>query len=251
MHRLAAAVLALFLLSMAAVPMAQGGTVRLATLDWPPYIAPDLPQQGYVAEVAREAFAHVGMEVELEFLPWKRTLEETRTGTFHAYLPEYFDYRRMRDFVFSAPFPGGPLALMVRADSRLEYKTLHDLAGVRIGVVRGYVNTKAFDAADFLTKEEFVDDETCLRMLLSGRVDAVVADVNVANYIVPQRLGRVGAVRALSPALGDRLLYVCFPKSRPDHMELLTQFNTGLSAMRCDGSLARLAAHYGLSSAPQ
>ena len=249
MQRLAAIALALVLLALASASVAQDGPVRLATLDWPPYIATDLPRQGYVAEVAREAFARAGVEVELNFLPWKRTLEETRSGKFHAYLPEYFDYRRMRDFVFSTPFPGGPLALMVRADSRLEYKTLHDLEGVRIGVVRGYVNTRAFDSADFLTKEEFVDDETCLRMLLSGRVDAVVADVNVANYIVGQRLGRVGVVRPLAPALGDRLLYVCFPKSRPDHMERLTQFNTGLSAMRCDGSLARLAAHYGLAPA--
>ena len=245
MQRLALAALVVLLLTQACAAMAQSGPVRLATTDWPPYIARDLPQQGYAAEVARQAFARVGIEAEVVFLPWKRTMEDTRTGRFHAFLPAYFSSQRMRDFVFSAPFAGGELAFMVRKNSTLAYKTLRDLEGRLIGVVRGYDNTPAVDSADFLTKEEAVDDEMNLRMLLSGRLDMAVADVNVANYIVSRRLGRPGAIRPLTPTLGERLLYLCFPKSRPDHLELVALFDEGLAAMHADGSLRRLAVRFG------
>ena len=247
MQRLALAALAILFLSMACAAQAQTGPIRLATTDWPPYIGDDLPQQGYAAEVARQAFARVGVEAQVVFLPWKRAMEETRAGKFHAFLPAYFSAQRTRDFVFSAPFTGGELAFMVRRDSTLAYKTLRDLRGKRIGVVRGYANTPAIDSADFLTKEESVDDEMNLRMLLNGRLDMAVADVNVANYIATERLGRPGAIRPLKPTLGERLLYLCFPKSRPDHLELVALFDKGLAAMRADGSLRRLALRFGFT----
>lgn len=248
MHRILA-ICALVLLFMAQAPLAESqDVVRLATLDWPPYIGKTLPDQGYAAAVAREAFKRSGHDVEFVFMPWKRTVEETREGIHHGLLPEYFAPKRMEDFVFSSPFPGGTLHFFVRSDSTIAYSSLRDLAGFTIGVVRGYVNTRTFDSADFLTKQEFVDDETVIRMLLSGRIDIAVADEFTAKHIAVNLLDAPGKIKALHPALGDRLLYVCFPKARDDHMEMLTAFNAGLSSMTKDGTLKAIMARHGFGS---
>lgn len=225
---------------------AAGGEVLLATLEWPPYIGQDLPGQGYVAEVAREAFARSGHEARFRFLPWKRTVEETRAGRFHAYLPEYFAYGLLDDFVLSTPFPGGPLALLTTEDRDIDASILERLSPYRIGVVRGYVNTREFDEADFLNKQAFADDLTSLKMLLRGRVDLAVMDLNVARHLAAGLPGAGERIKALSPFLGVRNLYLCFPKSRPDHLELLADFDAGLASMIADGSLESIARRHGL-----
>ncbi|BBD08389.1 substrate-binding periplasmic protein [Desulfovibrio ferrophilus] len=224
---------------------AQAETIRLATLEWPPYIGQELEQQGYVAEIIRTAFARSDIEVDLTFMPWKRTVEETRVGRFQGYVPEYFSQELRKDFVFSIPVPGGPLVLLARRGSGISYSTLKDLTPYRIGIVKGYVNTREFDAASYLNKQPFVDDLTNLRMLLRKRVDLVTMDLLVGLYLARKHLGGTRDIEALQPALEHKLLYLCFPKSRDDHLRLLVAFNSGITAMMADGTLAVIQDRHG------
>ncbi|MBU1001258.1 MAG: transporter substrate-binding domain-containing protein [Proteobacteria bacterium] len=240
---LAATVLLLFTLA----PSAQAETIRLATLEWPPYISQRMQGQGYVAEVVRTAFARAGIDVELTFMPWKRTLEETRSGHFQAYVPEYFSQDLRKDFVFSAPFPGGPLVLLARRGSGIRYSTVRDLAPYRIGVVRGYVNTPEIDNATFMNKYAVMDDLTSLRMLVRERLDLSIMDLNVALYLARTHLGGTRDIEVLQPPLDNKLLYICFPLVRDDHLRLLTAFNAGLMDIEGDGTLEAIRNRHGFT----
>src|SRR5688500_15785549 len=79
-------------LPVAAAPAAAAEpVVRLASLEWEPYIGPRLPDQGYAAALVRAAFADQGMKVEISFYPWARALHLARTGAVDGLMPEYFN----------------------------------------------------------------------------------------------------------------------------------------------------------------
>lgn len=226
--------------------------VVLATTPWEPYIGPDLPRQGYVAEVAREALALAGHTLRLEFMPWGRVLYKAEHGEVDGYLPEYTSEELTQAFLFSAPFPGGPLGFFkLRANKDISWCGLDSLRPYRIGVVRGYVNEPAFDARTDLKREYAKDDEANLRMLLAGRVDLAVADLHVGRHYA-RRISRQGQehIEFLLPPLDRKSLHVCFPANRPGSARLVREFNHGLEQLRRSGTLERLRARHNLRDAP-
>ena len=126
---------------------------------------------------------------------------------------------------------------------------LQALKAWRFGVVRGYLNTPVFDAADYLIKEETSDDATNLRKLVFGRIDLAVIDRHVAEHLIRTRYQNYAQkVECMTPPLADMPLYIALSRKSPRMPEALTAFNLGLKALEADGRLAALRARYVLSS---
>jgi polar amino acid transport system substrate-binding protein len=228
--------------------------VRLASLEWEPYIGSKLPDQGYVAALIRAAFADQGIKVEIEIYPWARALHLARTGAVDGLTPEYFNTSRESEFKFSAPFPGGPLVLYKRRGDAISFSVdpvrnqdaaLQALKKKRFGVVRGYLNTPVFDAAKYLIKEEASDDATNLRKLVYGRIDLAVIDRRVAEHLIRTSYPDYSRkIEPMAPPLADIPLYIAFSRKSPHMGETLAAFNRGLAAMRADGRLEALYQRY-------
>lgn len=215
--------------------------IALATLEWPPYIGSSLPQQGYVANLARQAFGRSEIAVDLHFMPWARVVAMTKAGKFNGYLPEYFDPSLHRDFLLSQPFPGGPLGFFKRKADPITWKSLDDLLPYRIGVVRGYLNSEEFDRRTALHKEAAADDLTNLRKLAAGRLDLVVMDKYVGFYLLRSELAdHLAEIEFMHPVLEEKNLYLCIARNSANGQAQLEAFNRGLAAMRDDGTLAQL-----------
>ncbi|MCB1560279.1 MAG: transporter substrate-binding domain-containing protein [Xanthomonadales bacterium] len=228
--------------------------IRLATLEWRPYVGSDLPEQGYVAALARAVFAEQGIPLQIDFHPWERGLYLARAGEVDGLMPEYFDASRLADFTFSDPFPGGPLVLFKRREDAIAFSVdpsvdqdaaLRSLLDKRFGVVRAYVNTPALDAADYLLKEEFSDDAANLRALVRGDIDLAVIDRRVADYLIRNHYPDYAErIEAMTPAIGELPLYIGFSRKSRRLDEALTAFNRGLEALRADGRLEALHRRY-------
>lgn len=251
----------LLLIACCATTLAQTPTVaalapvRLASLEWAPYIGPHLPGQGYAAALVKAALATQGLGVEIEYLPWARALHDARRGAYDGIFPEYFDPAREADFVFSDAFPGGPVGLYKRRADRIAFAVdpgadmeaaLRSIARWRIGVVRDYINTPAFDAAVYLRRQAAVDDAANLRKLLYGRVDLIFIDFNVARHLLgKQMVTRAAQLEPLLPALEEKSLYIAFARNAPRHEALRTAFNAGLAALRRSGELKKIRVEHG------
>ena len=236
------------------MPASAPKVVRLATLDWEPYIGQKLPDQGYTAALIREAFKDQGWTVKIEFYPWARALHLARTGEVDGLMPEYFNSSRKNEFMYSFPFRGGPLVLYQRKADAVAFSTdpvkdqdraLRALKGKRFGVVRGYLNTPVFDAAFYLHKEEANDDATNLRKLVYGRIDFAVIDQRVAEYLIrTQYPDYAGKLEPMQPPLAENPLYIAFSLKSPQHMAARAAFDRGLAHMQKDGRLDALYQHY-------
>lgn len=223
-------------------PMAQArDRVVLATLDWEPYIGRNLKQQGYVAMIVTQAFKRSGMDVEIQFHQWSRVIGLAKQGKVDGYFPEYYSDAITDYASFSDPIPGGPLGFFKRTSSKISFTNIEKLKGYRIGVVKGYTNTKAFDMANFLIKHPVKDDLSNLRLLLAGRVDLVVADKYVGEHLVRIHLpSQASAIEFLPRILEEKALYVCLSKKSSRPHVYLNAFNNGLRQMKADRTLEKL-----------
>ncbi len=206
------------LLILLVASSAFGETIRLSTLEWPPFVGLELSEQGVVSERVRKICAVAGMRLELSFTPWKRALLEASTGVSHGFFPEYRSANREKDFYFSEPVGCSVVGLVRRSDVKLDWTRLEDLAAYRIGVVDGYVNTEEFDrlvANGVLLTVKSNSDVLSLRMLEAGRIDAVVMDRAVFKQLSAK--GDVsGATSRLvfdEKILAVHSLHVCFPRT--------------------------------------
>lgn len=251
------AVLAFLLILMAVTAAgAAEKTVKLATLVWEPYVGPSLKNNGYVSEIVVEAFKRSGYATEIEFYPWARALKTAEYGEVDGVVPEYFDESRKAKFVFSDPFPGGPVGLYKRKDTIAAYpvdprisqtEALRGLRDFRFGVVRGYINTAEFDAADFLRKEEVFSDELNLKKLYNKRIQFMFIDKLVAEHLVKNKFPQYEAeLEFMEPPLENKLLYIAFSKQVPDYQAKLAAFNAGLQQIIADGTLAKIIERHGL-----
>jgi len=253
-----AAFLLLVSLTLATTAQAAGKSVRLATLAWEPYVGPSLDRNGYVAEIVVEAFQRSGYTTEIVFYPWARAVKTAENGEIDGVFPEYFDESRRENFAFSAPFPGGPVGLYKRKDTDVRYpvdpqlnqtEALRGLAGYRIGVVRGYINTQEFDAADFLKKDEVFSDELNIKKLYNRRIDFMFIDKLVAEYLLHNKFPQYEEeLEFMEPPLENKLLYIAFSRQTVDYREKLNAFNAGLRQITADGTLARIMERHGFQN---
>jgi polar amino acid transport system substrate-binding protein len=223
-------------------------TIRLATLNWAPYIGGNLPSEGYAAELIRTAFERRGYQVQFFYMPWTRAVKTVLEGSYDGLCPVYYTEQREQDFSLSIKFPAGPLVFFKRVGNEIKYNRLEDLQPYKIAVVRGYANTKEFDEADYLQKSFTNNDQTGYRRVLFGTVDLWLVDKFVAQYTMTNHLpDRAKELDFIDKPLGVNDLYVAFSKKKPEHKRLTKAFNEGLAEVLNDGTLKQVLEHHGLS----
>ncbi len=248
-------VLSTLLVLSAQVLSAQTKKVSLTTLDWEPYIGDKLPGKGYVYELVVEAFKSEGYQVEINFYPWARAVDEAESGKADGLFPEYYDESRMAKFIFSKPFPGGPVGFMARKESKITFpvdpqkeqaKALQGMKQYSFGVVRGYVNTKEFDAATFLKKDESASDEQNIQKLQMKRTDLIFIDKFVAQYLIKTKFAKfANELEFLNPPLEVKPLHIVFSKNAPNYQEKTRAFNDGLAKLQKAGTIRTIMKKYG------
>lgn len=235
--------LAAALLGGTVIAQGEAHSVRLASAAWPPYIDAELPGLGASAVAVRTVLASQGLELQVHLLPWSRAV---RTGLqqpgFAGYFPEYDTPETRRRCHLSPAVGSGPLGFAYRRSSGFSWQQLSDLAGLRIGIVGGYVSTAAFDRAvarGELQVDTALDDAQNLLKLANQRVDIAMVDKHVYDYLLRRdaRLGSHAAQLQFHPQLlQSPSLHVCFKRNR-DGAALRKRFAQGLTEVDVDALL--------------
>ncbi|HLA35793.1 MAG TPA: transporter substrate-binding domain-containing protein [Rhodocyclaceae bacterium] len=234
----------LFSLTMSAAHAADDKTLRLTSLDWPPYTGESLKDKGASAAVVKEAFKAVGYTVIIEFYPWSRAVRMVKDDPgYQGYFPEYYSDDTAKEFTYSAPMGSGPLGFAENVDNPIVWNTLDDLSKYRIGVVQDYVNTAEFDkrvAQKKLKVDTTVDDTKNLLKVNGKRIDLAVVDKNVFNYLLKTsgKLSEAKHKLRFNPKiLEDKTLYICFKKGAAGE-RYAQLFAEGLKKINIDAIMA-------------
>ncbi|MFV3128293.1 substrate-binding periplasmic protein [Niveispirillum sp. KHB5.9] len=219
-------------------------SIRLTSLEWPPFSGAALTNQGLSTAIIARTLATAGMALDVDFLPWQRAVHTgLRDAAYAGYYPEYASAGLEGGrCLLSDPIGSSPLGFAERVEAPVTWRGLGDLKDRRIGTVRGYVNTDAFDraAADgSLGVEPAVDDATNLRKLAAGRLDLAVIDANVLAHLLssdPDLRHLRDRLRFNARILEDKTLHVCFRPGAEGEV-LRHRFNQGLARGRPESIL--------------
>ncbi len=210
--------IALVLLGVAGgvAPAAAQQSVKLTTLDWCPYTCVTAPDGGFSSVIVREAFKAMGYKAEIEFLPWQRAVAKAKDSLEVAgYFPEY--PAEIEGFTLSPSIGTGPLGLIMRKGAPVPPATAEALRGLKLGVVTGYVNAAPVAAAIAagLKPEDVSDDNTNIRKLAAGRIDAAEIDQYVFAHLLKTdpRLQDISSQVVFALPLEDKTLHVAFNKT--------------------------------------
>jgi len=216
-------------------------TVVMATTEFAPYMGAQLNHQGVAVAIAAEAFRREGYTLQIRFLPWVRGLAYAKEGKVDGMVGMWYSQERTQWFAYSRSVMSNKIGFYERRDNPIAFTDLAKLKPYTIGVVRAYANPPAFDAAHLHT-DEAVDDITNLRKLAAGRLDLVLIDKAVAQYLIDNSLPELkGQLQWIEPPVDILPLYVGLSKQAPDFQKKLTALNAGMESMQRDGTLTRLA----------
>lgn len=224
-----------------------GRVVNLASTDYPPYFSPQLPGDGVVAAITRAALAKHGHTLQLHYRPWARLMAEVKAGQFDGVMAIWYEPARAEYLHYSLPLVNTVTGFYGRVDKPVATQPLSALRSRVIGTVRGYKNPDVFDRAG-LKQELAADDLTNLRKLAAGRLDLVLVDKVLAQYLADSLSpAERQAIRWQEPPLQVMPMHVGFQQGLPDGAQLLADFNDGLQTLRKSGQLAALIRQYKLA----
>lgn len=232
-----AALCTMLLLQITAVAQAaETRVMRLATLEWVPYVSQQLPKQGLLGHVSALAAQKMGYQLKLDYFPWKRAMQlGGRDPNYAGYFPAYYTRERAQECHFSQSMGTSRIVLAYMKNKPLQWETVEDLALLKqpVGVVYGYANGEQFDD---LVKQGRIKPETStsdalnLRKLTIGRISAAVVDESVLTYLLkmdPGLAGQVGQIMVHPQALAELKLYICF-QGTSQGLEMKTAFDQAL-----------------------
>ena len=220
------------------VPAAAGAEkLTVATGEWPPWTGAGLPDQGYVLQLIREAFALSGHQVKYEFLPWARALAMTVEGGVDASAYWYKCPRVERDCYCSKALTREKIVFFRKKSLRIrKWKKLQDLTGYRIGASLGVTYTEEITRLGregVLTVDHAKDNLTNFRKLVHGRIDLLPSPMAFGLKILRDNFP---PQVAKSIVIDPRPLYVrtghlIFPRKAEKSKTLLQDFNKGLDLL--------------------
>ena len=238
-------ILAAFLSIFRAPCMAAETPLRLATLEYPPYIMnTDQGPQGLAVDIVRTAFSRIGRPIKTELFPVARGQIRLLSGDADAYFSIKKTPERERDMLFpQKTLMTQDYVFFVNKNSRWRFSGSFDsLDNAFIGVVIATSYGSRFDAAvkagTFRKLETVASHESNFRKLLARRVDVVICSRLVGLYYL-EMLNGLNSVEISGPTVETTSSYLVFTRKK-DYTELSQQFDQALENMERDGTLKRL-----------
>lgn len=221
--------------ALLASPAVAQQTVKLSTLEWCPYVCPETADGGFNTVVVREAFKAAGYDLQYEVLPWQRAVAEAKdSATVAGYFPEYPG--TVESFTLSPPIGEGPLMLIHGTDVTVPDTSMATLKALApLGVVSGYIQTAAIDAAiadGSLPSEGVATDQLLIKKVAAGRNKIGTMDRYVMAYLLRQEEMAPfrGKVAFLDKPLEVKTLHVAFNNSEYGK-KMATVFAEGLNKL--------------------
>jgi polar amino acid transport system substrate-binding protein len=238
----------------AALPAAATEIITLVADEWAPFNSePDKQPEGYMVDIAREAFKAHGIKVVYQLVPWKRALEGTRTGEYTAVIGPTKD--EAPSLIFPREELGrNRLSFWVKKDNPWRFKNRDSVKQVALGIVEGYdyrkwLNIYAMNNRQDRKKIQFVSGtnpmEMNLRKLMAGNIDAVVDNEAVIRHTAKQ-IGLLENIKLAGYDTEPAYLYIAFSPVCPRAAEYARMLSEGIVKLRKNGGLKKIMSVYGL-----
>ncbi len=247
MKKFAVLTLLLFLCALPVYPDSKN--VSLATFNWEPFVGENLKDNGVVSKIVEEAFKRKGYDVTLKFIPWSIAVTHLKSRQYDAGYPALRDEETAKKFIFSNVIMEKKIGFYKKKNREISYTELKDLEPYKIGVVQSYVYSPEFENATYLNKKDAQNDRQNLQKLLKNQIDLALIDKTVAQNILNKDLsdGERESIEFMPHPLEVKTLHLIVSPALQNGRELIKNFNTGLDALKRDGTYKQILFEYGFN----
>ena len=224
---------------------AQAKTLRLVTEAWPPYV---FEQEGQPAgldyEVTREVLKRLNVDLQLQFMPWKRCLLAMDQGLADGILDIFRKPEREAHMQFvDEPLSDIEFVLFFARSRPFPFRDLADLHGRVIGTSPGYwYHNDAFQTSSAFILEEAPTHEANFGKLVRHRIDLVVNDRRT-GLMLSQQMGLETEIGYNATVLGRDRLFLALRKT-PELRQMAGAFARELRRFKTEPSYQRLRQRY-------
>ncbi len=243
---IAGLILLLFMVNAVWSKDASVRSIHLAYVNYPPYYGADLSDGGPLGQIIREAFTLAGYQVTREQLPWARAFQWTQEGRYDALYSAWYRQEREQWFAYSEALPANEVVFFGRKATLAKYRESGSLAGLTLGVVRGYALPASLNA-DALTLQRVTSDRQNIEKLVKGYIDLTIVDKALARYIISESFSeQVDEFAAHEPPLQREPQYLIFSRKSVDFEQKLKDFNRAYRALQQSGRVKEILQLHGL-----
>ncbi len=213
-------------------------TIRLTSLDWPPYTGSNLPDGGEITRLVRQVLLEMGYQLQVDFLPWTNAVNQVISGVNNhlAFYPEYpVDDPKL---LLSGAIGYSELGLVELVNKPLLLTSFRALANYRFGVVQDYLNMSELDqliTAKVLQPTVNRSDKENILQVARGELDAAVIDNRVLQYLLQHdaqvKAAAVGKVQFSQSLSEHKSLHLVF-LATVDNQALVQKFNQQLQLQK-------------------
>ncbi|MER2296195.1 substrate-binding periplasmic protein [Pseudomonas promysalinigenes] len=232
-------------------PLALAERLRLVSDDWAPYVYLEQGQaKGIDYEVTTQVFRRLGVEVDWQFMPWKRCLAMVEQGLTDGVM-DIFRVESREAFLVYPEEPMSHVEFVLFQDRNRPHAVTHlgDLAGLSVGISSGYTYGKAFSESSAFKRESAPTHEANFGKLIRARVDLVVTDRLVGRYLRRQ-LGLEQQVEELPLVISRQAQYLGLTRT-PEHQLLAQAFTEELRRFKQERAYTAIIERYtGGSASP-
>jgi polar amino acid transport system substrate-binding protein len=197
--------------------------------------------RGLYPALIEASFKEMHRSASMLPMPWPRVmigLDEQRHGAGGIY--KTADRAKLYDF--SEPLFVERIGVYYEPVRPVNYRSVADLAGLRVGVIIGWSYGDEFDRArkaGLFTVESVQSDLQNLRKLELGRIDVALIVIDSASSLFEN--GRFPSVARSERLLAENATYVAFHKDAHQRA-LLRDFNRALHTLHTSGAYDAIVA---------
>lgn len=209
--------------------------------------------EGYMIDIAREAFGLAGIEVEYVNMSWARALQQARDGYIDAVVGALPG--DAPDFVFpDAAIGYSTIALYTHLDNNWQYTGIDSLSQFTLLAINGYAYSPELDS--YIARYQNYPERVwvlsgpaplsrAIELLHQQRSDVFPED----RYVMQWQLEREGNTEGLRMAavIHESPIYVAFSPVGRDSAQLAALLSEGAKALQSSGRVAEILTNYGLS----
>ena len=216
--------------------------IVLAYVDFYPYeYNENNVPKGILVDIVKEAFKRADIELELEFYPFNRAYVYAKEGKIDGLFNFYKNETRMNFFDYSEMVIQNEIVLFVPKNSQIDFQSLSDLKGKKIGVLSGYSYGTQFDNDSSLIKEPGNSHDANIKKLGFDRIDVYPCDKLVGHYSA-KKIGLIEKFSYLPKPLKIMDGYIGFTKGK--HLEIIEEINKVIIDMRKSGEIDEISNDY-------
>lgn len=197
--------------------------------------------RGLYPALLTTVLGNIGQPVTVHAMPWPRvmiSIDEHRMGAAGIYKTR----EREKIYDFSDPLFIERIGVYYQAMHPVNFRSMADLAGLRVGVIIGWSYGDEFDRArqaGSFKVEAVQSDQQNLRKLELGRIDVALIVIDSATSLFEG--GRFPSIARSERLLAENPAYLAFHKDARQRA-LLRSFNRALGELRASGAYAKIVA---------